>query len=666
MTSPFVVMRQCMRKSMRMALRPVTQSISQLMPSWAVTPAGLPPGMVYSRPSIATQVNSDGSLGYGPHNLLTYSNDWSQAAWGVLGSATKTGSNVINLGATYATGVRQVVSIVAGSTVSVSVKLSGTPGATCYLAITDEVTFGGVAILVTLSATPTLYTVSRSVPNASCSIRVLDNGTATSVTLADAQLNVGTLQPYYPTTSAAYFGLRVADYSDSMAPVLGPELVTNGDFSSGLTGWTAQGGGSPQISVASGQLTLTNGSANEAGLVPTASIGVLAGRTYLVTLNVVSTAASAGPYFQVGGTYQQIFNAGAKSFTIVAASNGSMSVVTGVGNIGASVVVDNISVREITGYAGTRAGIKIEPQATNLLLNSDCRTQPYSVLGGSLTASVDATTLAPDGAAALKLVVTAQASIRFGDTSSGTPNATYTGSLYVRAATGGTVSLDINDQSATVTTVGEFWRRAVASGAINAAYRFLDVVLPVGTYWIFGSQLELGSVATSYIPTAGSTVARSADSLSWPVSAIPGFSGSRGVFVATAATNNFSGYPVLVDSTAASNVPDGPCLFAVYGGAQTAAQLPVAGSYANGNSLLSPRVASGIHKYGMTYSASLLQVSRDGALGNAVTPSATPSSTLSVFVGGSRINSDHVNGTIYDLRYYPQALPAATLQSLTA
>jgi hypothetical protein len=128
-------------------------------------------------------------------NLLTYSSDFSNAVWLTASGASKSGGNLV-LSNTYASYVRQATSLLpVGSTVTAAFLLSGTPGVHIYIAVQDQGgAFPQTALQITLTATPTLYTVTRpTTTQASVDARILDSGTATTVTFGGAALFQGTL-----------------------------------------------------------------------------------------------------------------------------------------------------------------------------------------------------------------------------------------------------------------------------------------------------------------------------------------------------------------------------------------------------------------------------------------------------------------------------------------
>lgn len=140
--------------------------------------------------------------------------------------------------------------------------------------------------------------------------------------------------------------------------VLGPELVTNGDFSNGTTGWTAT---NAALAVAGGELSVTNTGTNYG----TASVALttVVGRAYKISATVRTGTASP--------VYLQIKNASPTSPTNVASFSSSSVSSTGIGGVffatstisyiclvnnnqsNGTGYFDNISVRELPGNHAT-------------------------------------------------------------------------------------------------------------------------------------------------------------------------------------------------------------------------------------------------------------------------------------------------------------------------
>jgi hypothetical protein len=97
--------------------------------------------------------------------------------------------------------------------------------------------------------------------------------------------------------------------------------------------------------------------------------------------------------------------------------------------------------------------------------------------------------------------------IRWGSTIAGTPNAEYTGSIYIRLVSGATdgLRLEVNGQSEAL-TLSSSWSRYSTTQSNDNAWRFMDLQVLSGrgeiVVEVAYAQLEEGSFPTSIIPDA--------------------------------------------------------------------------------------------------------------------------------------------------------------------
>lgn len=198
----------------------------------------LDPRITFTRASNATVTNSDGVIAYAPHNLLTFSEEFNDAAAWVKTNATVTvtaNTTVAPDGTTTADtitaasglGVYQNVTVTVGLTVTQSIYIKA--GTATSIMFRDDngagrhIVFNPATGVITSTSGALVASGVQAQPNGwyrafftyvtdSTIVRGVvrpdSAGAAQTFILWGAQTNVGALQPYYPTTAAAYYGPR--------------------------------------------------------------------------------------------------------------------------------------------------------------------------------------------------------------------------------------------------------------------------------------------------------------------------------------------------------------------------------------------------------------------------------------------------------------------------
>ena len=137
--------------------------------------------------------------------------------------------------------------------------------------------------------------------------------------------------------------------------VLGPELVTNGDFSQGSTGWSISAPGTNTVTISGGSVRfVTNGSADTARLSQPWSGATAVGKRFCVTFDVLPGSTGTLKIGTLGindtiGEHAFAATPGFKSFMLISSSSGSIDF-SRVSGASADATIDNISVRELPGY----------------------------------------------------------------------------------------------------------------------------------------------------------------------------------------------------------------------------------------------------------------------------------------------------------------------------
>lgn len=677
----------------------------------------LDPRITFSRASNATVTRADGTIGFAPHNLSTFSEQadnilWTKSAASITANTTvapdgtTTADKLVEdsttaghwvsppQGVTFQIGQSLTYSVYVKAAERTFVQLIFTAigsGGTNYIAGFDLT--NGTAGTPTAGATSAITSVGNSWYRCSISApvlavgapllqtRIAQNTNASAASYAGngtsglfiwgAQLNVGSLQPYYPTTVKNLLGFSEAfdnaAWTKSNSTVSANTTVTaapNGTFTADKLVSTASTSIQQVTEFSFSTINATPYTFStyvKAAEYTFARIRSFEGSPFaravfidvnLTTGAIVRTDATGGAVltsssvtdvgngwyrasmtFTLGGTGtaiagQIVLNDGTNNFNIT--GNGTSGIYVWGAQLSDSASLDTyvnnpVAAPTAAAYYGPRfdydpvtlqpRGLLIEEQRTNLLLNS----------------KIDGTNLATQ-------IVTSAAT-------------TYTLSFYGT----GTVVLS-GTATATVVGTGAYPTRTTYSFTALVGALTLTVS---GTVQF--AQLEAGAFATSYIPTTASQVTRSAD-----VALIQGsnFSGwynqSEGTIYGNYSTSMTSSRPVITPRSTAT--ADNRVQFG------TASAVVVVGGSVQANIGSGTNITSGkqAFAYKLNDFAGIIQGTPVSTIVNTDTSGTVPTvdyATIGYFDFGG---GERLNGHIRQLAYYPRRLSNTELQAVTA
>ena len=326
--------------------------------------------------------------------------------------------------------------------------------------------------------------------------------------------------------------------------LLGSNVVINGDFATDSnwtkgTGWT----------ISSGSANCDGSQTGTTSLTPLLD-NVVNNVTYIVEYTISNYSSGSisiklgntgyGAVRNANGTYREEIKALATTFPRTQFNADSSF----------DGSIDNVSVKESTknnlarvDYDGTASSLLVEPERINLVTESE----DFSAWSSSNSTLANSTTVVnPSGESSSGLFsLTSGSATKFSYISVTTTSNLHSYSIFVKysdvqfiqLAGGGNTSyanfdvqngvLGNTNANSSIESFGNGWYKCIMTSTSsetfsNAAVVIIDALTSarlsstseVGSVYIWGGQLEVGSYATSYIPTDGGTVTRVQDQYS--------------------------------------------------------------------------------------------------------------------------------------------------------
>jgi hypothetical protein len=402
-------------------------------------------------------------------------------------------------------------------------------------------------------------------------------------------------------------------------------------------------------------------------------------------------------YFSTSGTTNLTIDSVSVKEVITAPADLTFTRASSATRVNAQGVIESVTsnIPRIDYTGGGCGSLLLESQSTNLLTYSEAfDNAAWTKIGASVTSGFTS----PDGSTnAFKLVESATAGEHYlEDTVSATTNNTYTQSIFVKQFTAdygfiisvigigssstvssakfnilnglvstGTIGGLITSSKVTLLTNGQY--KCSVTYTLNGTVTSHRMRIRTGTslsytgdgtsgLYIYGAQLELGSYATSYIPTSGTSVTRIAErSITTGLSSV--INSTEGVLYAEL-QNDELGRVTISDGTY-NNV-----VMVQLGGVAAAIVFKIGGS----SSSISGTGVLGFNKLAIKWDATNIKMFLNGVLiGTSPTGSTFAASTLNSlqFNRGDGSSSGQFFGNCQNLIIFPTALTDEQLTDLT-
>jgi len=336
---------------------------------------------------------------------------------------------------------------------------------------------------------------------------------------------------------------------------------------------------------------------------------------------------------------------------------------------------DRLNVPRIDYTGGGCGKLLLEPQRTNLVTYSESFDNAAWEYGG-ITKTANAA-ISPDGTSnADKIEITTLVTPNLRQSILVTQSTNYTFSFYAKSSELSVLKLAVYNLNGaafifenTEKPINDEWSRVTVSFATPSGCSSIRVFIfrnsdSLGSFYVWGAQLEEGSYATSYIPTASATATRIKDSASKTgISSLIGQTegtmfaeftyngvGNTGVYeVILVIGTNTSNLIALNKNNTTSEL----YAYAINGGVIQVNSVGIAGTN-----------IIGTHKVALAYKLNDYAVYLDGVKVFTDTIASVPTCS-SVYVGQSEVLAQQLGGTINQAILFKTRLSNAELATLT-
>jgi hypothetical protein len=316
-------------------------------------------------------------------------------------------------------------------------------------------------------------------------------------------------------------------------------------------------------------------------------------------------------------------------------------------------------------------GFLIEEARTNLVLYSE---QFDNSNWNKSTVTITANSIvSPDGSQTADTLTSTGVNGYVNEVFSLTPNAVYTGSIWLKSASPITINISVYDTDGTnldysslSCNVTNSWKRFSVSKTIRSTATGVGFIIggfntfqTGSVVYAWGAQLELGTFSTSYIPTTSATATRAAD-----VAQVTGsnfqaiYNQDESTFYAKALNPQTGNYnPCML---VAANTTGGPAIYV--NSITNKVQVDLASVIGVGTASYNGPIVS----VAVGLKAGNYNLAANGVLGTGSSNSTAPYSGQTYLVIGNYTNAQwSINGCLQSIAYFPYRISDGQLASIT-